>query len=693
MPTIRLGRKDEPSIELTKSTDLLAVRTRSTRSLRAGPVPAAAADELSDGHLVVAFPEAGVEVYRLPVQRGARSLVDRKAALQAAPDVRFAGGVFTDAGGEPVLYTENLFIKFHDQVAPETCREVLREAGLTIKREVTYALNSYFAAAPEGIGEKIFDLATGLLQREDVEFCHPELLWRRVRRAIAPQQWHLRTTSVDGVNVAASANVELAHGLTQGEGIVIAIIDDGVDVDHPEFASAGKIVAPRDVTLGTDNPRPKDPFSSEPDNHGTACAGVACADGVAGASGVAPKAKLMPIRLMSGLGSQQEADAFAWAVDHGADVISCSWGPPDGPWFRPNDPSHANVFPLPASTRLALNHATDAGRGGKGCVILFAAGNGNESVDNDGYSSYERVIAVAASNDRGKRCVYSDFGNAVWCSFPSSDFAFQPENRPEPLTPGIWTTDRHGAAGYNSGRVDLGDAAGNYTNSFGGTSSAAPGAAGVAALVLSRNPELRWQEVRDILRRACDRIDPQGGQYNAQGRSRFYGFGRLNAESAVQLAAPSARRALRVSRTVNEPLPDLQTVEVTLEVNETAPAESVAFSVDIKHTYIGDLRVTLAPPAELGMRDLVLHDRAGNSARNLQRTFDALVVPAFAAFKGRSAKGRWTLRVQDTALRDEGVLRQCALELVLAEPAPRHAAPAPRAVRRPGSRPARAARK
>ena len=67
------------------------------------------------------------------------------------------------------------------------------------------------------------------------------------------------------------------------------------------------------------------------DNHGTPCACVAAASGIK-ASGVAPEAMLMPIRLRSGLGSMSEATAFKWAVDHGADIISCSWGPDDGDW-------------------------------------------------------------------------------------------------------------------------------------------------------------------------------------------------------------------------------------------------------------------------------------------------------------------------------------------------------------------------
>jgi subtilisin family serine protease len=161
-------------------------------------------------------------------------------------------------------------------------------------------------------------------------------------------------------------------------------------------------------------------------------------------------------------------------------------------------------------------------------VVLFAAGNGNESVDNDGYASYEKVLVVAACNDRGRRSVYSDFGDAVFCAFPSNDFEFAAEGRPAPLTPGIWTTDRTGRVGYS---------ADNYTNSFGGTSSACPGAAGVAALVLSRNPSLGWEGAKAALRRCCDRIDPRGGKYDASGHSPFYGYGRLNAEKAVRPAA------------------------------------------------------------------------------------------------------------------------------------------------------------
>lgn len=672
MPTVFFDRKGTPGFELIQSDDLIAVRTRSGQSIArsVGPVATPASAELDDASLVIAYPEAGVEVYRVPVGRGRRSLDDRKNALRAAPDVRFAGGVLVDSESrEPVLYTENLFTKFADAADPDDCLQVFREAGLVPKQKADYATNAWFVEAPEGTGQAVFDMAIELLDRDDVEYCHPELIRPRARKDIFPQQWHLDRTTVNGVAINAHANVAAAHELTRGEGIVIAVIDDGVDIDHPEFRGPDKIVAPRDATRRTDDPRPKDTFGTGPqhgDNHGTACAGVACAGGKVGASGVAPRAKLMPIRLASGLGSQHEADAFKWAADHGADVISCSWGPPDGRWWRPDDPRHFQPFALPASTRLAIDYAVSRGRAGKGCVVLFAAGNGNESIDNDGYASYDKVIAVAACNDRGRRSVYSDFGGAVWCAFPSNDFGHVPFNHPEPLTPGIWTTDRGGFQGYNQGSSSQGDAIGDYTNSFGGTSSATPGAAGVVALVLAVNPELHWHQVKQLLAGACDRIDPANGGYNAAGRSDLYGHGRLNARTAVDLARPQPRNAVTVSRTFDAPLPDLQTVAFTLTVTEPTAVESLTATVDIQHTYIGDLRITLLPPASTGVGPIVLHDRAGGASRDLRRTFDAGTTPALAGLAGISCQGDWTLEVQDAAAADTGTLRSFGLTLAFA---------------------------
>jgi subtilisin family serine protease len=667
MPYVNFGTKDEPGFELTESPDLIAVRTRSRRPVRGvGPVPRPPSAEVTDGTLVAAFPDAGVEVYRVPA--AVRSLEERKRSLQAAPDVQFAGSVLVHPETqEPVLYTENIYIRFREDLDADDCEEIIRGAGLTVKQRLDFATNAYFAAAPEGTGQRVFDIAQELLNRPDVVYCHPELIQERRRKQVFPQQWHLKATTVNNVAVNAHVNVEAAHTMTRGAGVTVAVIDDGVDIDHPEFGGAGKVVAPRDATLRTSDPRPKDtvPSREDGDNHGTACAGVACANGLEGASGVAPLAKLMPIRLASGLGSIFEAEAFRWAADNGADVISCSWGPADGQWWNPNDPRHTRVVALPASTKDAIDYAVTNGRGGRGCVVLFAAGNGNESVDNDGYASYDKVVAVAACNDQSKRSVYSDFGKAIGCAFPSSDFGYAPFNHPEALTPGIWTTDRLGNFGYNPGDVRFGDAAGKFTNDFGGTSSACPGAAGVAALILSANPALRWNEVKDLLRRACDRIDPQGGQYDANGHSDFYGHGRLNAETAVKLAKGSVGGALIVNKLLNLPIPDLGSVEGALDATETMPVAKVAVYVKIQHTYIGDLLVTVKPPATSGLPNVVLHNRAGGSRDNIEMLYDASNTPALAAYAGKQCNGTWTVRVEDKAAQDSGTLVQIGLQLSL----------------------------
>jgi subtilisin family serine protease len=660
MVTVRYGGKNGGQYELAISDEHIVVRTEShsalteERPFEVAPVSTEVRSILNQFELETRFRAAGVEILRAKDPNESSALRDRaRAILNEEPEIQFAGRVLVDPQSmKPVVYTENLFVKFDDKAESSVCQEVLGRYGLTIKRELGYSRNAYFVKAPDNTGLAIFDIAERLLNEESVELCHPELVREARQRQAFPQQWHLKQTTINGKTIDAHANVEAAWQLSEGTGTIIAIIDDGVDIDHEEFRSSGKIVAPRDVTRQTNDPRP-----ANRDNHGTACAGVACANGNFGASGVAPGAKLIPIRLASGLGSQAEADAFVWAAQNGADVISCSWGPPDGEWWNPSDPVHNQKVPLPDSTRLAIDFAINKGRNGKGCVICFAAGNGNESVDNDGYASYQKVMAIAASNDFGKRSAYSDFGQAVWCAFPSS-------NGEPSQTPGIWTTDRSGKLGYNRGNTSQGDAAGNYTNSFGGTSSACPGAAGVAALILGRNQNLRWDQVRDIIKQSCDQIDQAGGNYDANGHSPFYGYGRINARKAVELALPAQESPVTIFTAVQDvPINDLETSTLTLAIANTNPVKSIKVDVDIEHTYIGDLVVTLQAPVEMGVDSVILHNRQDGATDNIKKTYDEVNTPGLAAFKDKSPQGTWTIEVADKAKQDRGKIRSFTLEL------------------------------
>jgi len=642
MVQVRYGGKNGKTVSLEVSESLLAVRTHERRLSVVAAAPESAVTlspgaraVLRDAELVWSLPAAGVEVVQTPsiVQRD-----DARGILQNEPAVRFAGRVLRNEAGEPILYTENLFVKFDDEEEPARCEEILANYQLAIKRRLAYARNAWFAAAPEGTGQMVFEISEALLQEAEVQYCHPELIRPIRARAMFPQQWHLAPTTLGGQLVDAHANVVNAWAITQGQGTTIAVIDQGIDTDHEEFRSSGKIVAPRDVTSADNDPRPV--FANE--THGTPCAGVACGDGNFGASGVAPRARLMPIRYVSELGGQQEADAFEWAARNGADVISCSWGPDDGLGIPQL---------LPDSTRMAIDFAVTNGRNGKGTVVLFAAGNGDESVDLDGYASYRNVIAVAACTDRNVRASYSDFGDAVWCTFPSSGGLRR-----------IWTADNSGKPGRNpGGQFAEGDVAGNYTSTFGGTSSACPGAAGVVALMLSANPALRWDEVRDILRRNSDPIDVANGQYDANGHSPFYGYGRVNALRAVQASLPLTI-SNRVTRRIapNAPISDLGTVTAVLNVSDRLPVKALKAEIEIEHTWVGDLTVTLHPPAG---NPILLHARQGGSADNLKKTYDFASTPALQALQGQLVDGDWRLEVSDAEAQDQGVLKSFALEI------------------------------
>ncbi len=655
--SFQYGGKRGKKFRLSVNDEYLVVRTHGRAPLDQSALSSKALRTLREYESVTRFEEAGVEILRCKARARRSALRDEaRRALKREKEIRFAGRVLADRRSkEPTIYTENLFVKLVDDLKPTACKKLLRQQGVTIKREIEYCRNAYFVDTPEGTGQKVFAVAAALLAEENVELCHPELIRQVSYRGAFPQQWHLKKTTISGSVVDQHANVVAAWSLSEGEGITIAVIDTGTDIDHEEFAGSNKVVAPRDVTRGTNDARPR--FSNE--NHGTACAGVACASGSHGASGVAPKARLMPIRLMSDLGSQAEADAFFWAANNGADVISCSWGPTDGDFLDPNDPLHNQLVALPDSTRLAIEFAVTQGRNGKGCVITWAAGNGNESVENDGYASFDKVISVAACDDKGKKAPYSDFGVSNWCCFPSNHFFAS-------ATPGIWTTDQSGSPGYNNGNVNRGDAAGNYTNSFGGTSSACPGAAGVAALVLARNPELRWDQVKQILKECCDKIDTAGGNYDANGHSDLYGYGRLNAKKAVTLALPPQPNYIALHSAIQDVgIKDLKTSKLTVAVGDTKPIKTVQIEVDIEHTWIGDLVVKVIPPATTGVGPVTLHDKTGGSTNNIKQTFDTASTPDLAGLAGKDPSGVWTLRVKDTQNQDVGKIVSFSVRLGL----------------------------
>src|SRR5262249_33246416 len=127
------------------------------------------------------------------------------------------------------------------------------------------------------------------------------------------------------------------------------------------------------------------------------------------------------------------------------------------------------------------------------------------------------------------------------------------------------------------------------------------------------------------------------------------------------------------------PIPDLGMAEGTLDVSETTPIDRLTCSVKLQHTYIGDLKITLIPPAGHGP-SVVLHNRSGGPTHDLDRQYDPSNTPGLAVYIGKPCDGTWTVRVEDMAAQDSGTLIQIGLQLALpAAPPDRAASPAPSA--------------
>ncbi|TAE49226.1 MAG: peptidase S8 [Oscillatoriales cyanobacterium] len=490
------------------------------------------------------------------------------AAMQAArasDAVVFASHVYCPANNPSTFFylTDRITIQFGEQVNEESRSAIANAANLTIIRPVEGIPNTFVCEVTKQATENPIKIANRLTRYPEVLVAEPNIILETQqhytpRDPLYPKQWYLNNKGGDGVVSGAQIYAEPAWDITRGvRSIVIAIADDSVDLTHPDFQGQGKIVSPIDFKDGDTSPMPV----AESDNHGTSCAGVAAAEeNGKGTVGVAPGCALMPIRTTGFLDDESIEKIFNWAIEKGAAVISCSWGP------------GAVYYPLSLRQSAAITKAATQGRGGRGCVILFAAGNANRPVNGTvdekgwpnnvvggktnwlaGFAVHPDVIAVSASTSLNKKAAYSNWGTSISVCAPSNNappgtwlpetgfIATAPEVSEYLPGLGVFTADRVGVAGYDSG---------DYTDSFGGTSSATPVVAGVAGLVLSANPRLTAREVRGILEQTADKIvdvdaDPQLG--NRMGnydpntrRSDWFGCGKVNALKAVQAAVRKA---------------------------------------------------------------------------------------------------------------------------------------------------------
>ena len=359
------------------------------------------------------------------------------------------------------------------RLGPATSRSWLVPAGDRDLAELTQEL-----LALPGV-EVAFPDVVAPLTRTEVSFDDPHY----------ESQWYLE-------HLEAGLGFALSLGSSD---IRVAVIDSGIELDHPDLAEA--FVEPYDAFSDDDDPNPDrgeycyDGSDDYCDGHGTSVSGIigARSNNAEGIVGLCSECLVVPIKMLGeGLGnSSASVAAFEHAIASDADVINNSWG-------------YTTATAVPTTMARVIERAATEGRDGKGAVVVFAAGNDNRDIEDDEMQAMEEVICVSATDAYNLPTAYTNSGASVDVSAPSATYS-----------------------------TDVG---GGYTATFGGTSAAAPVVSGIAGWLLSLEPGLTAVEVRQLLVDTAQQIPTV--TYDEDGHHDTYGYGQVSIVNLVDWLTP-----------------------------------------------------------------------------------------------------------------------------------------------------------
>ncbi|MCA9196217.1 MAG: S8 family serine peptidase [Planctomycetales bacterium] len=524
----------------------------------------------------------------------------------------------------------------------------------------TYALD---VTNLKSLGISSSQIADALTQLDGVQYRYPAIAETRSLRSIPndplfAQQWYLSNTGQTGGTAGQDIRITDVWDQYQGQGVVIGVVDEGVEYLHPDLYDRYVAESSYDFTDNDADPLPS-PLGI---GHGTAVAGVALAsaNNQIGVSGVAPQAALAAIRIpiTEAQSDLLEAKGVAFANDT-IDVYTHSWGPSDNAIAESPGPLFL----------AALQASVQTGRNGLGNIHVWAAGNGGLVQDNvnlDGYANLRQTIAVGAVDHNGVKSFYSEPGASLLVTAYSSNDST-----------GVVTTDRVGTLGFNTARGQALDSDAledlSYTSIFGGTSAAAPVVAGVVALLLEANPSLTWRDVQHILVESARPTDLAHPDWTENGAGKLvnhsYGFGVVDAQSAVELAKTwtSIGSELRSSSgeiVVQASIPDNQATGVSssIHIEENLTVDWVEVTVNAEHAKRGDLQIVLRSPA--GTESILAEARDRDTGSYNRWVFST------NRNWGEATAGEWTLTVRDLKSGNVGALDSWQLDLYGAEGEP-----------------------
>ena len=467
-------------------------------------------------------------------------LIQKKFAQSVSP-------YFKNKEGDKVGLSNYFYVKLRSKNDFANLSDMAKTHKVVILEEHQFIPLWYTLSITQGSSQNALETANLFFESGLFEHAEPEFIFEKLTTAsdpYYPNQWNLNNTGQYGGTPGMDIKIESAHAISKGQNVNVAVIDMGIDGSNPDLSN-------NIHTLGFDTENRTSPgmiynFTNNP-NHGTPVAGIIGADdNNDGLLGVAPDCQLMSVSSSLWVTEQAKSDLAAgieWAWQNGADVINNSWG---------HNLLQSSLIDA------AISNALSLGRNGKGCVVIFSAGNTNGSVIYPANSNAD-IITVGAMSPCGQRKSPSSCDSETsWGSSYGVELDI--------VAPGVLipSTDLSGTGGYNpntpihpwSGgtKTSTDYPLQNYTIWFNGTSAAAPQVSGVAALVLSTNPNLTQQQVATIIEQTAQKVGsysyatttgrPNGTWHNEMG------YGLLNAFAAVS-AASSCSTVYYNGQTVN----------------------------------------------------------------------------------------------------------------------------------------------
>lgn len=484
-----------------------------------------------------------------------------------------------------------------------------------------------------------------LKEEPDVRWFEQQRELRRVKRDAVAQrdvlipdpmfknQWFINHGAADGSDM----NVQPAwrRGFT-GKGVVVTILDDGIQTNHPDLVLNYDPEASTDINDNDDDPMPQDNGDNK---HGTRCAGEVAAEAFNNVCGVgiAFNASVGGVRMLDGVVNDAvEARALSLNPNH-IDIYSASWGP--------EDDGKTVDGPGPLAKKAFINGIKD-GRHGKGSIFVWASGNGGRKNDNcncDGYTNSIFTLSISSATQGGRKPWYLEECSSTLASTYSSGTPSHDAS--------ITTVDQD--ARLRKDKI--------CTSFHTGTSASAPIAAGICALALEANPQLSWRDMQHIVVLTSNPkplLHESGWMVNGVGRqySLKFGYGLMDADAIVELAQdwPGSGKQLICETDTLEPNVAIPANNEVARVSITTSAcagtakeirflEHVQCKVTLKFNPRGALELVLTSPR--GTKSSLLLPRPRDKTNAGFDDWPFLSVH----FWGEPSNGTWMLDVYRSA--------------------------------------------